>query len=163
MIGMRRCNTAASHAGHEVGIVTERLIVTMPKTAEAVQRFGMRKPEDLDDGRLEVLKACLDQDLPGSMDFIVHAAENAKTCGGFAYVSKSPEEMLSRLEWNRLVGYLARLFASPFGAIAQEYVLRRYGMNVAFVNCCIVAAWPGDIDEDELWCLQARMQRTPDC
>lgn len=137
--------------------------MTMPKTAETVQAFGMCRPGDLNDNQLDTLRSCLDQDLPGAMEFIDKAAEGARVRGGFAYLSKSPNEMSSQQDWDRLVGYLARLFASPFSAIAKEYVRRRHGVSVAFVNCCIVAAWPGEVDEDELWCLQTRMQRTPDC
>lgn len=137
--------------------------MTMPRTAEAVRKFGMCRPADLDDEQLEALVMCLDRDLPGAMGFIGQAAESAKNHDGFTYLSKSPADMPSHDDWNRLVGYLARLFASPFNALAKEYTRRRFGVNVAFVNCCIVAAWPGELDEDELWCLRTRMQRTPDC
>ena len=135
----------------------------MPETAAAVQQFALRRPAELDDAQLAELRRCLDQDLPGAMAFIDRAAQQAAQVGTFAYLSQSPNEMASKADWNTLVGYLARLFASPFGAIAREYAWRQHGVSVAFVNCCIVAAWPGDIDEDELWCLQTRMQRTPDC
>lgn len=135
----------------------------MPKTAAAVQEFGLVRPALLDDVQLAALKDSLDQDLPGAMDFIAEAAARGAEAGEFTYLSRSPGEMNSPKDWNVLVGYLARLFASPFAAIAQEYVRRRHGVSVAFVNCCIVAAWPGELDEDELWCLQTRMQRTPDC
>lgn len=135
----------------------------MPKTAAAVEQFALRRPAELSDDELETLRSCLDEDLPGAMDFIERAARWTADRQVFGYLSQSPDDMGGKAAWNVLVGYLARLFASPFAAIAHEYVRRQHGVTVAFVNCCIVAAWPGDIDEDELWCLQARMQRTPDC
>lgn len=137
--------------------------MTMPKTAAAVSRFGFARPAQLSDDQLATLRECLDHDLPGAMDFIDVAARQGAMVDAFSYVSKSPADMASKQEWNVLVGYLARLFASPFRSIATELMLRRYGMQVAFVNCCIIAVWPGDIDEDELWCLQSRMQLSPDC
>jgi hypothetical protein len=137
--------------------------MTMPKTAAAVAEFGFARPAQLDDERLAMLQVCLDSDLPGAMDFIDRAAARVAHTGTFAYLSQSPADMASRADWNTLVGYLARLFASPFRAIAAELMQRRYGVAIAFVNCCIVAAWPGEVDEDELWCLQSRMQLTPDC
>lgn len=135
----------------------------MPVTAAAVQNFGLVRPALLSDDQLAVLRDSLDQDLPGAMAFIDQAATKGANAGKFAYLSRSPADMDRMQDWNVLVGYLARLFASPFAAIAHEYVRREHGVSVAFVNCCIVAAWPGELDEDELWCLQTRMQRTPDC
>lgn len=135
----------------------------MPKTAEAVQQYGLARPALMSDAQLGVLKDALDLDLPGAMDFIDRAALDGVRVGTFTYLSKSPAEMAEPKEWSELVGYLSRLFASPYAAIAHEYVRRIHGVSVAFVNCCIVAAWPGELDEDELWCLQTRMQRTPDC
>ena len=135
----------------------------MPKTAAAVQQFGLVRPKALDDERLQALREALDQDLPGAMDFIDTAAVRGAEAGTFTYLSKSPAEVADPKAWGILVSYLSRLFASPYSAIVDEYVRRRHGVSVAFVNCCIVAAWPGELDEDELWCLQTRMQRTPDC
>jgi len=135
----------------------------MPKTAAAVAEFGFARPAQLDDNQLVVLQECLDSDLPGAIAFIDQAAAQAASAGTFAYLSQSPADMASKDDWNTLVGYLARLFASPFRAIVVELMQRRYGVAVAFVNCCIVAAWLGEVDEDELWCLQSRMQLTPDC
>ena len=135
----------------------------MPRTAVAVKEFGFARPAQLDDERLAVLRSCLDEDLPGAMDYIDRAACQAQQTGTFAYLSQSPADMASKDDWNILVGYLARLFASPFRQVAAELMRRRYGTAIAFVNCCIVAAQPGDIDDDELWCLQSRMQLTPDC
>ncbi len=137
--------------------------MTMPKTAATVAEFGFAQPAQLDDDQLAVLWECLDSDLPGAIAFIDRAAAQAASAGTFAYLSQAPADMASRADWNTLVGYLARLFASPFRAIAAELMQRRYGVAIAFVNCCIVAAWPGEVDEDELWCLQSRMQLTPDC
>jgi len=137
--------------------------MTMPKTAAAVAEFGLVRPSQMTDTQLATLQSCLDYDLPGAMDFVSDAARQGVRVGQFTYLSKSPSDMAGKEEWNVLVGYLARLFASPFRAIAVELMHRHYGVSVAFVNCCIVAVWPGDIDEDELWCLQTRMQRTPDC
>ena len=137
--------------------------MTMPKTAQAVQEFGLLRPRQLDDAQLVALRAALDQDLPGAMDFIDAAATKGVQAGTFTYSSLSPADMASPKDWDVLVSYLSRLFASPFAAIAHEHVRRQHGVSVAFVNCCIVAAWPGELDEDELWCLQTRMQRTPDC
>lgn len=137
--------------------------MTMPKTAAAVQEFGFARPASLDDEQLNTLREALDADLPGAMDFIDQAAVRGVDTGAFTYLSRSPAEMDSTQAWSVLVSYLSRLFASPFSAIVGEYTRRRYGLSVAFVNCCIVAVWPGEIDEDELWCLQTRMQRTPDC
>lgn len=137
--------------------------MTMPRTAAAVAMFGLVRPTHMTDEQLSVLQECLEEDLPGAMAFIERAAVKTREADSFTYLSQSPEDMASVTDWNTLVGYLARLFASPFQAIAAEIMQRRYGVSVAFVNCCIVAAWPGEIDEDELWCLQTRMQRTPDC
>lgn len=137
--------------------------MTMPKTATAVQEFGMSRPAQMSNEQLGTLRSCLDHDLPGAMAFIEGAAERAAESGQFSYLSRSPADMASKADWDTLVGYLARLFASPFRAIANELMVRRYGVSVAFVNCCIIAVWPGELDEDELWCLQARMQLTPDC
>ncbi len=135
--------------------------MTMTKTAMAVQELGMRRPSELSDDELAALWHCLDQDLPGALAVVDEAV--ARVDGAFTYLSKSPGDTGGKDEWNVLVGYLARLFASPFSAIAREYAQRRYGVSIAFVNCCIIAVWPGEIDEDELWCLQSRMQLTPDC
>jgi len=137
--------------------------MTMPKTAAAVQAFGLHRPAQLSDEQLLSLRESLDQDLPGAMAFIEDAALQTVTTGQFSYLSRSPQEMSSKSDWDELVGYLARLFASPFRSIAAEMMMRRYGVSVAFVNCCIVAAWLGEADEDELWCLQAQKQLTPDC
>jgi hypothetical protein len=137
--------------------------MTMPRTATAVAEFGFARPAELSDDQLEALCSCLDEDLPGAMAFIDQAAARSQAAGGYAYLSQSPTDMASKEDWNTLVGYLARLFASPFRNIATELMQRRYGVAVAFVNCCIVAAWLGEVDEDELWCLQSRMQLTPDC
>lgn len=137
--------------------------MTMPKTAAAVQEFGLAVPRELDNDQLSALRSALDQDLPGAMSFIDEAATKGALEGGFTYLSKSPAEMTSMQEWQVLVSYLSRLFASPFSAIVHEYVRRWHGVSVAFVNCCIVAAWSEELTEDELWCLQTRMQRTPDC
>lgn len=137
--------------------------MTMPKTAAAVQEFGFARPTEMTDEQLAALRGCLDEDLPGALAFVDKAACQAQRAGAFAYLSQSPADMAGKDDWNVLVGYLARLFASPFRAIAAELMRRRYGVAIAFVNCCIVAAQPGDIDDDELWCLQSRMQLTPDC
>lgn len=137
--------------------------MTMPKTAAVVQEFGFARPEDLNDEQLAVLCACLDEDLPGAMTFVDRAAAQTKAAGEHTYLSQAPADMASKDDWNVLVGYLARLFASPFRAIAIELMQRRHGVAIAFVNCCIVAGWLGDVDEDELWCLQSRMQLSPDC
>lgn len=137
--------------------------MTMPKTATAVQRFGMALPQDMTDEQLAELRLCLDEDLPGAMDYVQRAAAATLQSGEFSYLAQAPGDMASRDEWDTLVSYLARLFASPFRAIVTEIMRRRYGVSVAFVNCCIIAGWLGDIDEDELWCLQSRMQLTPDC
>lgn len=137
--------------------------MTMPKTAAAVQEFGLALPRELDDEQLAALRNALDDDLPGAMSFIDEAAVKGAQAGTFTYLSKTPADMPSAQEWQVLVSYLSRLFASPFSAIVHEYVRRRHGVSVAFVNCCIVAAWSEELTEDELWCLQTRMQRTPDC
>lgn len=136
--------------------------MTMPQTAAAVQTLDMRRPGELTSSELIMLRHCLNNDLPGVMEVIDEAADQ-QIDGSFAYLSKSPRDVGGKTEWSTLVGYLARLFASPYAEIVREYVSRRYGVSIAFVNCCIIAVWPGEIDEDELWCLQTRMQRTPDC
>lgn len=136
--------------------------MTMPQTAVAVEALGMRRPSELSSSELIMLRHCLNNDLPGVMQVIDEAASK-EVEGMYTYLSKSPADVGGKNEWSMLVSYLARLFASPFAEIVHEYVRRRYSVSVAFVNCCIIAVWPGEVDEDELWCLQARMQRTPDC
>jgi hypothetical protein len=152
-----------SPAGRTTSILAKEHIMTMPKTAQQVVEFGSRRPAGLTDEELDRVVDCLRQDLPGAVDYVGRAAQKAKDGGSFVYLSRSPADMGSTEEWNVLVGYLARLFASPFVAIVREWTHRQQGVDVAFVNCCIVAAQPGEVDEDELWCLQSRMQLTPDC
>ena len=137
--------------------------MTMPKTAAVVQEFGMLRPKHFSSEQLSLTEAALNQDLPGALAFVERAALETQQKGTFHYLAQAPSGMTNRADWDELVSYLARLFASPFRAIAAEIMVRRYGVSVAFVNCCIIAGWLGDVDEDELWCLQARMQLTPDC
>lgn len=137
--------------------------MTMPKTAMKVTELGGMRPPVLSDAQLADVLACLREDLPGAVEYVERAACQARDKSEFSYLATAPSAMASTAEWNALVGRLARLFASPFVAIVQEWSRRQYGVAVAFVNCCIVAASPGEVDEDELWCLQSRMQLTPDC
>lgn len=135
----------------------------MPQTAQKIIEFGGALPDQLTGSQLDAVVDCLKSDLPGAVEFIARAATQARDEGTFTYVSQAPAEMSTTEEWNKLVGFLSRLFASPFVAIVREWSQRRYGVDIAFVNCCIVAAQPGTVDDDELWCLQTNMQLTPDC
>lgn len=137
--------------------------MTMPKTAEKMTMFAV-VPELLSDAQLIDTVGALEQDLPGVTDFIGTAAAKSAAAGGeFTYLSKSPEQMQSKEDWNRLVGYLARLFASPYRRIVQEWTRRTYGVDVGFVNCCIVMAQRGGIECDKALGLQTGQQLTPDC
>lgn len=138
--------------------------MTMPKTALRVQAYGGITPEQLTDGQLVSLVAGLREDLsPGTIDFVEQVACQAACAGEFTYVSRSPQEMASQAAWDELVSYLARLFASPFSAIIREWARRRYDVDVAFVNCCIISAEPHKISTEKVWDLQVGMQLTPDC
>lgn len=137
--------------------------VTMPKTAAKVTELGGVRPQVLSDRQLDAVVRCLRQDLPGAVEYVERAARKSHEQGRFSYLATAPSELPSTNDWDMLVSRLARLFASPFAAIAHEWTKRQYGMAVAFVNCCIIAASPGEMDDDELWCLQSRTQLTPDC
>lgn len=137
--------------------------MTMPKTAAAVQEFGMLLPEQFSNQQLDVAEAALNQDLPGALAFVERAALETQQKGTFHYLSQAPDALVGRQQWDVLVGYLARLFASPYRLIVIEIMRRRYGVSVGFVNCCIIAGWLDETGEEELWCLQSRMQLTPDC
>lgn len=137
--------------------------MTMPRTAAALQDAGVLRPHQLTDEQLAAAEMALSHDLPGAIAFVEQAAIATRQRGAFYYLSRSPGEMANREEWDMLVGYLARLFASPFRSIVIEIMRRRHGVTVGFVNCCIIAGWLDETGEEELWCLQARMQLTPDC
>ena len=139
------------------------IVMTMPKTASKMTEFAV-SPEKLSDEQLDEVVAALGEDLPGAIDYVaVAAAKSAEQSGEFAFVSKSPQEMQSKEDWTQLVGYLARLFASPYRRIAQEWTQRKYGVDIGFVNCCIVMAQQGKIDDDKALALQTNQQLTPDC
>lgn len=140
--------------------------MTMPMTAEAVRCYdaGCLPADMVDDQLSEVIKA-LRRDLPGAVE-LIESAVLSHNAGSqeFSYTSRSPAELSGgRKEWDQLVGYVARLFASPFALVAKEYVWRNYGRDVAFVNCCIIAVGDGEIDAHRLFELQVAQQVTPDC
>lgn len=141
--------------------------MTMPCTAAAVTQLELDGPaalNTLSSEGLELLEKSLETDLPGAVPFIMEAAAKSAGDGGeFAWLSRSPEETGSKEDWNVLVGYLARLFASPYRDLVQVLARRRHGVEVAFVNCCIVAAQEGGVDGVELFRLQTLQQMTPDC
>lgn len=141
--------------------------MTMPYTATAVTQLELDGPAALgalSNEQLELLEKSLESDLPGAVPFIMEAAAKSADAGGdFAWLSRSPEETGSKEDWGVLVGYLARLFASPYRDLAQALARRRYGVEVAFVNCCIVAAQQGGVDGAQLFRLQTSQQMTPDC
>lgn len=141
--------------------------MTMPHTAEAVRQLGLMNPADLNglsDEELGRLENALENDLPGAVLFVMQAAaKSAEGDGEFAWLSRSPEELQSKQDWNVLVGYLARLFASPYRQLVSALTRSRYGVDVAFVNCCIVAAQADGVDPGQLFRLQTNQQLTPDC
>ncbi len=137
--------------------------MTMPKTAAMVNQLGGVRPPAFSEAQLKGVVECLRQDLPGAVEYVERAAVLSREKGAFTYLATAPTQMSSVKDWDVLVSRLARLFASPFVAIVHEWSGREYGVAVAFVNCCIIAATPGEMDDDELWCLQSRMQLTPDC
>jgi hypothetical protein len=140
--------------------------MTMPRTAAVVTELGIT-PSTLDgytDQQFTQIIAALDEDLPGATTFVAEAAQaSAAANGAFTYVARNPAELASKQEWNILVGYLARLFASPYAALVSEWTKRTHGVEVRFVNCCIVAAQAGGVDSDQLFGLQTNQQLTPDC
>lgn len=139
----------------------------MPTVAATMQRLGVSRPTqlaELSDDAINDLAVAIEQDLPGALGFIEEAAKQSSIAGGdFAYLSRSPGEMVSKDDWSTLVGYLSRIFASPFEAVAQEITMRRHCVEVAFVNCCMIVAQRDRVDGDRLFQLQTEQQLTPDC
>lgn len=99
--------------------------MTMPLTAKAVQQSGTTMPEEMTDRQIELAVWGLRSDLPGAIEFIEEAAEADRTQTGWAYLSRKPDEMVSRKEWDDLVSRLARLFASPYRLILERYMKDR--------------------------------------
>lgn len=138
-------------------------LMTMPRTADVVTHIG-KLPEVMTLQELERAMSALESDLPGTLPFLREVAEAAIAHGGrFTYVSRKPSQMSSKAAWTTLVGYLARLFASPFDRVVQAWAQERYGVELGFVNCCIVMAQADKLDQDERYALQVQQQLTPDC
>lgn len=139
--------------------------MTMPLTATVIRDHPACLPADMSDKHLEAVIEALRSDLPGAIELckaavLKHRAGNEP----FSFASRSPAEMAGgRAEWDALVGYISRLFASPFALAAKEYFRRSYGCDIAFVNCCIIAVGSDEIDTHRLFELQVSQQVTPDC
>ena len=138
--------------------------MTMPTVAAVMTRYGVQDPALLSDEQIAELITALDTDLPGATQHVAQAAAaSARAQGDVTYVGTSPSDMSSKADWSQLVGYLARLFASPYRRIVQEWTHRTYGVDVGFVNCCIVMAQAERIDDAKALALQTNQQLTPDC
>jgi len=115
------------------------------------------------DVELKAVLTALEVDLPGVIAFTEQAAQACVSNGGaFTSTVRTIEQMGSRARWGELVGHLARLYASPFRAFPQE-MLRRQGLSVGFVNCCMLVVQAGEMSTALLYDTQVGSQLTPDC
>lgn len=139
--------------------------MTMPKTAEVIIGFDGIEPRQFSTEQLRQAIDALRIDLPGAVELVELAATCAQETDEFTVFKRTPAETGSTEEWTKLVGYLSRMFASPFGAIAQEWTRREFSAAVSFVNCCIILSEPkkDEVDPSKAWAVQVSQQITPDC
>ncbi|MBM3210221.1 hypothetical protein FJZ39_02690 [Candidatus Saccharibacteria bacterium] len=152
----------------------EGLEAYAPTFVKEVDRLGHRAiyATEISNADLNQIVAAVRTDMPLAVDMMERSAQatHRRSIEGYLPFSINPEVDGGYERWGQRVFQLMFCWSTPLKKYLNEWLMRTYSVRGAAINCCMFPTEntkPGSHlrkpDDEQLFDIQWRSQRTPDC